>query len=158
MLAASPAVANGTRPLVAHASQADAIAALLRLKRDEFPSLRLTIFGGAEALLVADALARARVPVVLSPPRPIQEMSFDAARAPFSPPLGAAVPGSPSLVKGLHDAGVEVSMTGAGGTTSNVSGICLQTAPPTAAHMVATSKLPVMGLRSLLGGQSGWSS
>ena len=46
MLAAAPDVADGSTPLVAHASQADAIAALLRLKRDEFPA-RLSEGGAA---------------------------------------------------------------------------------------------------------------
>ena len=150
VLAAAPEVSNGSLPLVAHASQADAIASLLRLKQDEHPALRLTIFGGAEAHLVAEQLVAAAVPVVLSPPRPIQEMSFDAARAPFSAPLGANVPGQSSLLRTLYDAGVSVSMTGAGGTTSNLrweAGLGVEQGIPRAAAI----EMVTSGLAAALG-------
>lgn len=55
----------GEQPLVVHADRAADIEAVLRLSTGGFP--RIVIVGGAEAWLVADALAAADVPVVLDP-------------------------------------------------------------------------------------------
>lgn len=60
-------------PLVAHTHRADDIAALLRLQEASGPpgkpALALVIAGGAEAHVVADRLAAAKVPVILGPVR-----------------------------------------------------------------------------------------
>lgn len=71
-------VAEGRLPLVVHAHRADDIAAALRLAGDL--ALRLVVVGGAEAWLVADKLAEARVPVIVSPVRATPD-SFETARA-----------------------------------------------------------------------------
>jgi hypothetical protein len=71
----------GNATLVVHANQADTIAKVLRLKSELAPRLRLTIFGGAEAHLLATQLAAAAVPVILSPPRAVPRQRFDQDRA-----------------------------------------------------------------------------
>ncbi len=58
-------VIDGTMPLLAHANRVSDIEALLRLKK-EF-QLRVIIVGGAEAWIVADAIAAAGVPVIIDP-------------------------------------------------------------------------------------------
>ncbi len=62
-LVALAAQVKAGRPLVAHVQRADDIAALLRVQA-EF-KLRLVIAGGAEAHVVAQDLAAAKVPVIL---------------------------------------------------------------------------------------------
>ncbi|KAI8061177.1 hypothetical protein BC940DRAFT_245434 [Gongronella butleri] len=59
--------ARGEIPTVVRANSKDAIATLLRLKQESLPSWRLVILGGVEAHLVAEHLAKANVPVILSP-------------------------------------------------------------------------------------------
>ena len=59
-------VRNGSAPLVVHINQADAIYQLLGLVTEVVPMARLTIFGGAEAHLLATEIAVANVPVVLA--------------------------------------------------------------------------------------------
>ncbi len=66
-LAALADVLRGRLPLVVHAQRADDIASALRIQA-EF-GISLVIAGGAEAHLLADALAKAHVPVVLGPVR-----------------------------------------------------------------------------------------
>ncbi len=58
-------VLDGTMPLVIHVERASDIEAALRLARDF--KLKLVVSGGAEAWMVADQLAGARVPVLLNP-------------------------------------------------------------------------------------------
>lgn len=58
-------VLKRTVPLVVVADRASDIEALLRLAREQ--EIRLVIQGGAEAWLVADALAEAKVPVIVDP-------------------------------------------------------------------------------------------
>ncbi len=72
------AVIKGAVPLAVHAHRADTITAALRLAA-EF-KLKLVIVGGHESHVVAARLARAKVPVVLSPGR-VQPYSFDTLRA-----------------------------------------------------------------------------
>ncbi len=59
-------VVRGEVPLVVHVSRASDMTQLMRLKA-ELPALDLVIAGGEEAWLVADDLARARIPVILHP-------------------------------------------------------------------------------------------
>lgn len=77
-IAALVPVVQRKLPLVVHAGHADDIAAALRL-REQF-SLELIIAGGAEAYLLADRLAAAKVPVLLGPVR-MSPDSFATARA-----------------------------------------------------------------------------
>ncbi len=64
-LMALQAVINGELPLVLTVHRASDIRAALRLANDY--DLRLAIYGGAEAWMVADELADAGVPVILNP-------------------------------------------------------------------------------------------
>lgn len=64
-IAALKPVLAGRVPLVVNAHRASDITAALQLARQY--KLRLVIEGGQEAWLVADALARAKVPVILDP-------------------------------------------------------------------------------------------
>lgn len=64
-LAALGPVLDGKLPLVLEVNRASDIEAALRLARDF--KLKLIVSGGAEAWMVADQLARARVPVLLNP-------------------------------------------------------------------------------------------
>ncbi len=64
-LAALARVLHGEIPVVLSVDRASDITAALALARDF--GLRLVVSGGAEAGLVADELARARVPVILNP-------------------------------------------------------------------------------------------
>ncbi len=59
-------VVRGEVPLVVHVSRASDMTQLVRLKA-ELPALDLVIAGGEEAWLVADDLARTRIPVILHP-------------------------------------------------------------------------------------------
>jgi len=62
-------VVNGSLPLIVHVDQADEIFAVVRLIRNEFPEIRATFLGGAEASLVASKIAGINASVVLSPIR-----------------------------------------------------------------------------------------
>lgn len=64
-LAALGPVLDGKLPLVLEVNRASDIEAALRLARDF--KLKLIVSGGAEAWMVADQLAKARVPVLLNP-------------------------------------------------------------------------------------------
>ncbi|MEM7675108.1 MAG: amidohydrolase family protein [Myxococcota bacterium] len=64
LLALQP-VLKGRMPLIVHAERASDIQAALRFARRE--RVRLGIVGAAEGWLVADALAKARVPVLVNP-------------------------------------------------------------------------------------------
>ncbi len=64
-LAAMGAVVRGEVPLVVYADRASDIEATLRLADEE--RIRVVIRGGAEAWVVADLLAKARVPVLIDP-------------------------------------------------------------------------------------------
>src|SRR5437763_11368485 len=56
-------VLQGRQYLLVHAERASDILQVLALKR-EFPSLRIVLVGASEGWTVADAIARARVPVI----------------------------------------------------------------------------------------------
>ena len=141
------AVRNGTWPLVVHVHQADAIAALLRLRDEVAPTVRLTVFGGAEAHLVAGKLAAADVPVVLAPPRAVPRSEFDHDRA---------VGGEESAAQKLHAAGVFVGMAGAAGPPTNLrweAGLAVSAGVPRGAamEMVTTNVAQAFGLQGNVG-------
>lgn len=141
------AVINGTWPLVMHVHQADAIDALLRLLEEVAPTVRLTIFGGAEAHLVAGKLASARVPVVLSPPRAVPRAAFDQDRA---------VGGEESAAEKLNAAGVFVGLAGAAGPPTNLrfeAGLAICAGMPRDAAMrsVTTNVAQAFGLPETVG-------
>lgn len=71
-------VVNGQMPVVVSVDRASDIQAVLKLAA-EF-KLRLVISGGAEAWMVADDLAKAKVPVILNPTRDLPE-AFESLNA-----------------------------------------------------------------------------
>ncbi|HEX7964444.1 MAG TPA: amidohydrolase family protein [Gammaproteobacteria bacterium] len=79
---------RGEMPVVVQADRASDIRAVLKLAA-EF-KLKLVISGGAEAWMVADDLARAKVPVILNPMRDLPE-AFES--------LGATLTGAAKLQK-----------------------------------------------------------
>ncbi|ERT01695.1 hypothetical protein HMPREF1624_02948 [Sporothrix schenckii ATCC 58251] len=105
-------VVAGTLPLVVTVHSADAIAAVLRVKKDveaaastaSTAPIRLTVLGGAESHLLADALAAAHVGVVLAP---LQSYAteWDQRRALTGAPLTNG-----TAVDILVDAGVVVGI------------------------------------------------
>ena len=64
-LAALDPVIRGRMPLIVHAHQASDISAALRFAAAQ--KVRIAISGGAEAWIVADEIARAKVPVIIDP-------------------------------------------------------------------------------------------
>lgn len=90
-------VLEGKTPLLAHVNRASDIEALLQLASTY--RAKLIIYGGAEAWMVADSLAEARVPVILDPTGNLPG-SFDALNARLE---------SPAILAG---AGVEISFGG----------------------------------------------
>jgi imidazolonepropionase-like amidohydrolase len=102
-LAALQPVLAGTLPLAVEADRKSDIEAALRLAADY--RLRIIVAGGAEAWMLADSLAAANVPVVLSPLRNIP--SYGALGARYA---NAAL---------LHRAGVRVAFTVAGDGSHN---------------------------------------
>jgi imidazolonepropionase-like amidohydrolase len=90
-------VLAGEIPLLAHVDRASDIESLLRLAADY--GIELIIYGGAEAWMVADALAAARVPVILDSTANLP-YSFDALNARLEAPAILAA------------AGVEISFGG----------------------------------------------
>ena len=71
-------VVNGQMPVVVSVDRASDIQAVLKLGA-EF-KLKLVISGGAEAWMVADELAKAKVPVILNPTRDLPE-AFESLNA-----------------------------------------------------------------------------
>ncbi len=98
-LAALQPVLAGQRPLTVEAHRAGDMLALIELARDY--DLDLVIVGGSEAWKVADALAEAKVPVVLRPSQNLPR-SFDM--------LGARLDAAALL----HAAGVSVAIANPG--------------------------------------------
>jgi hypothetical protein len=95
--------ARGDLPMVVNVHKADHIASLLTLK-SLFPDVRLVLHGGAEAHLLADELAEAKVGVIVAPYR-----SF-----PYTADQRRSLPGIPltreTAISTLYKAGV-VSQT-----------------------------------------------
>jgi len=102
-------------PLAITVDSADAIAALLGVKRDvekamkenlaESGSLRMVIIGGAESYILADALASAGVGVVLAPMVAFA-VEWDQRRSLTGAPLTNG-----TAIDILHDAGVTVAIS-----------------------------------------------
>ncbi|KAL1409547.1 hypothetical protein Q8F55_003531 [Vanrija albida] len=100
--------ATGKLRLVVGANSADHIGALLRIKRDVAPALKLTIFGGAESYMLADELARAHIGVVVAPGRAFP-YEWVSRRLLPGPPLSNF-----TLPAFLHAHGVKVGLGLAG--------------------------------------------
>ncbi|BEJ10967.1 hypothetical protein CspHIS471_0103890 [Cutaneotrichosporon sp. HIS471] len=96
-------VAAGELRLVASVNSADAIAALIRLKRT-VPAMRLTISGAQEAWILADELAAENIGVVVAAPRAFPFM-WDQRRILPGPPLS-----NMTLPAYLHTRGVKVGL------------------------------------------------
>lgn len=134
-------ILDGSTPLVVEANRASDIEALLRLG-ESFPELRLVIRGGAEAHLVADLLAEAKVPVIIDP-RVYGPGSFDAL---------FARPDNPGL---LFKAGVTVIIAGESthrvGTLTQLAGIASKAGMGHAGALAAITSNPaeVFGLEGL---------
>jgi len=58
-------VSNGTFPLVVHVENKYDIMQMIQLKKD-FPSVRLIIFGAAEAHLLAKEISQAQIPLIVT--------------------------------------------------------------------------------------------
>ncbi|KAM6500145.1 hypothetical protein JOM56_003159 [Amanita muscaria] len=101
-------VRKGEIPLVVHVDSADIMATLVKLKTDYEDvmdtRLRLTFAGAAEAHLVADKIAEARVSVIVTLPRPYPG-TWDKSRFLPGPPLS-----SNHLVSTLLEKGVTVAI------------------------------------------------
>ncbi|KAI0268341.1 composite domain of metallo-dependent hydrolase [Gloeopeniophorella convolvens] len=82
--------AEGALPLIVDVGSADAMAALLQLKEEveqkRGTRMRLVFSGAAEAPLLAKEIGKARVGVILTPPRPFP-LTWDAKRILPGPPL-----------------------------------------------------------------------
>lgn len=82
--------ADGALPLVIDVGSADVMAALLKLKAEveqkRGTSMRMVFSGAAEAHLLAKEIGKARVGVILTPPRPLPR-SWDDRRILPGPPI-----------------------------------------------------------------------
>ncbi|ORY35366.1 hypothetical protein BCR39DRAFT_509101 [Naematelia encephala] len=97
-------VAKGELRLVVDVNKADIIAALVRLKKEVAPKMKLTLLGAAESWMLAEELAEENIGVVVTRPRSFPA-TWDSRRI---------VPGLPlsnhSLASYLADAGVLVGL------------------------------------------------
>lgn len=102
-------VVNGDLTLVASVDSADGIATLLRVKSEvekanDGARIRVAVFGGAEAFILADALAAAKVDVILSSFQPLG-LNWDQRRALTGAPLTNG-----TAITRLVEAGVTVAV------------------------------------------------
>jgi imidazolonepropionase-like amidohydrolase len=118
-LAALVPVVKGEVPMVVIASRAADLMSLVALK-DRFAALDLVVYGGAEAWMVADALAAAGIPVILDPTANLPA-SFEA--------LGATLENAARL----EAAGVTIAIASGGGPGHN-SRLIAQAAGIAVAH------------------------
>ncbi|KAK0112059.1 hypothetical protein ONS96_001319 [Cadophora gregata f. sp. sojae] len=110
---------NGTIPLVVHADNEYDIMQLIRIKQDN-PVLNLVIHGGYGAALVANELAEAKIPVILTANRGAPA-AFEARFSLPGPPLSR----SPAAV--LTEAGVKYALSILGeGETSHIHNIPIE--------------------------------
>lgn len=79
-------VKHGERRLVVSVEGADHMAALVRLKRDSAPGMKMTFLGAQESWLIADDLAKEDIGVIVSPARPFPGQ-WDTQRIMPGPPL-----------------------------------------------------------------------
>ncbi|KAK6580721.1 hypothetical protein PZA11_006957 [Diplocarpon coronariae] len=94
--------ANGSIPLVVYADNEYDIQQLIKIKQD-YRSLNLILFGGAGAPLVADQLAKAKIPVILTANRGAPD-TFEKRFSLPGPPLSR----SPAAI--LTEAGVKYAL------------------------------------------------
>lgn len=118
-LAALVPVIKGEVPMVVIASRAADLMSLVSLK-ERFADLDLVILGGAEAWMVAEALAAAGIPVILDPTANLPS-SFEA--------LGSTLENAARL----EAAGVTIALTSGGGPGHN-SRLIAQAAGIAVAH------------------------
>lgn len=117
-------VLAGTTPLVVEVHRASDIRAVLRLKAD-YAGLKLVIAGGAEAWMVADELAKAKVPVLLDPMQNLPH-SFDELGARLDGPARLAKAGVKLLFRGEDSHKAFLVRQGAG--TAVAHGLAHETA------------------------------
>ncbi|ROW14401.1 hypothetical protein VPNG_03959 [Cytospora leucostoma] len=91
-------VANGSLPLVVKADSTHDIQQVILLKKD-YPEVKAVIFGGHEAPLLADDIAKAKIPLIFTGARPAPE-TWEKKDSPPGPPL------SRSPADTLNEAGV----------------------------------------------------
>ncbi|KAK2464537.1 hypothetical protein APHAL10511_003444 [Amanita phalloides] len=98
-------VRMGEIPLVVHVDNADIMATLIKIKGEYEAAtgvrLRMTFVGGAEAHLIADKIAKARISVVVTMPRQLP-YGWDQRRYLPGPPLTADSLVTVLLAKGVH--------------------------------------------------------
>jgi imidazolonepropionase-like amidohydrolase len=97
-------VVTGRLPLIVHAHRVSDVRAAIRMQKEL--GVRVVIEGGTEAWLVADELARAKIPVIVDP---LQNLPYNFDRIHVRPNAAAL----------LHKAGVEVAISTLG-SASNV--------------------------------------
>ncbi|KAF5376851.1 hypothetical protein D9757_008881 [Collybiopsis confluens] len=101
-------VRSGSLPLVVQVNSADVMASLIQLKHEVEgkinSTLQFTFAGGAEAPLLAGEIAKARISVILSPPRPFPT-TWESQRITPGPPLTQN-----SQITALLRAGVHVAI------------------------------------------------
>jgi imidazolonepropionase-like amidohydrolase len=112
--------ANGSFPLVVYVENEYDIQQLIKIKED-FPSLNLVIFGGSGAPLVADEIAKAKIPVILTANRGAPD-TFEKRNTLPGPPLSK----SPAAV--LAAAGVKFGLAIAGEGDSHIHNIPIEAA------------------------------
>lgn len=78
--------AAGNLRLVISTHSADAIATLIRVKREVAPKLKLTIVGGFESWMLAEELAQEKIGVIVAPSRSFPA-SWDQRRILAGPPI-----------------------------------------------------------------------
>lgn len=76
----------GEIPVIVETDNKDEIASIARLKKNEFPTTRFVILGGAESHLAVNALEDADIPVILKPGR-CYGKSWQARQCLYGPPL-----------------------------------------------------------------------
>ena len=107
--------ANGSLPLVIRADNKYDIMQLIKVKQD-FSQVDLVLVGGSEAYTVAEELASAEVPLLLTPIRTAPS-SFEKLDTLIGPPL------TPSPVTILSQANVTFGVAIAGGVSAGDAGI-----------------------------------
>ena len=110
-------VLAGTQPLVVEVNRASDIRAVLKLKSD-YPALKLIIAGGAEAWMVADALAKAGVSVLMDPMQNLPG-TFDALAIRIDGPALLAKAGVKLLFRGEDSHKAFLVRQGAGTAVAN---------------------------------------
>lgn len=98
--------ANGDIPLLIHVQNKYDILQMVKVKQD-YPSVNLVLVGAPEAHAVAEKLAKAQIPVIVTSHRGHPD-SFEKRNALSGPPL------TKSLIRVLVEAGVKVALSNNG--------------------------------------------